>query len=107
MRDNARGAKRLSHVVEIDAPRIARAFRENFEDLFLRVISPNASVDGNAFFIRRARLADARVREDAVTSVQPTVRPPVERVQSLVGVLICEAIEQNLWRAVRFVVMIF
>ena len=48
VRNDARRAERLAVVVEIDAPRIARAFGEDFELVPRRVIPPDARVDRHA-----------------------------------------------------------
>ena len=73
-----------------------RAVGEHLEDVPRRMIAPDAGVDRDAVLVRRARLADARVREDAVAAVEPAVRPPDERVERLVRVLVAPAVEQNL-----------
>ena len=58
VRNHAGRAKRLAVVVEIDAPRIARAFGEDFELVPRRMIPPDGRVERDAIGIRRARLAD-------------------------------------------------
>ena len=71
------------------------------------MIPPDAGVDLRALVVGRARLADVRMREHAVTAVQPAVGAPDERVERFVRVLIRPAVEQHLRRAVRFVVAVF
>src|SRR4051794_6130308 len=58
MRNDAGCAKRLAMLVEVNAPRIAGAFGEHFENLPRRVISPDAGVNRHALRLWRARLAD-------------------------------------------------
>src|SRR5207244_13602619 len=100
------GAEDVAVVVEVHAPRVAGAVREHFELLLLRVIPPDARVDGNALFVGRARLAAARVREHAVAAVQPAVRPPDARVERLVRVVVTPAVEDDLGRAVGLAVAV-
>src|SRR5206468_2259646 len=68
------------------------------EFLLDRMIAPDAGVDGSALLFRRARLADERVREDAVAAVQPAIGAPDEGVERLVRVLVAPAIEDDLRR---------
>ena len=91
--------ERLAVLVEIEAPGIARAVGEDFEDVPGRMIAPDAGVDRRAVLVRRAGLADARMREDAVAAVEPAVGAPGEGVERLVRVLIAPAVEQDLRRA--------
>ena len=71
--------KNSPFVVEVEPPRVARAVGEDLEDVLRRMVAPDAGVDRRAVLVRRARLADAAVREDAVAAVEPAVRPPDER----------------------------
>ena len=106
VRNHAGRAKCLAVVVEIDAPRIAGSFGENFELVPRGMVSPDGRVERNAVAVGRARLAHARVREHAVATVEPAVGPPNERVERFVRVLPGPAIEQNLRLAVRNVVAV-
>ena len=95
MRDDAGGDEELAMLIVIEPPRVAGALGEDFKRVPHRVIAPHAGIDGNALGIRRARLTDAAVREDAVAAVKPAVRAPDERVQRLVRVLGAPAVEED------------
>ena len=70
----------LPVLVKVDSPRVARAFREDFEFVSNRVVAPDRGVDALSFFRRRAWFADVRRAEDSVASVKPTVWAPGESV---------------------------
>ncbi len=95
MRNHAGCDKRLAAVVEIDAPGIAGPPGENFKLMPDRMIPPDPGIEGFALFIGRAGLSDFGVRKHAMTAIQPTVRPPDERVQSLMRVVPAEAVQQH------------
>src|SRR5687768_14094647 len=101
MRNDARLDEALTHRIEIDAPRIARSVREHLELPFLRMKTPDARVDLCPLIIGRADRSDLGMSEDAMAAVEPTVRPPQERVQRLVGVFESPAVEQDLRLARR------
>src|SRR4051812_25278521 len=84
VRNNACRAKRLTMVVEVDTPGIARPLGENFERVPCWVITPDAGVNRHALRLWRARLAHIRVCEHTVTTVEPTIRAPGEGIQCLV-----------------------
>src|SRR6266699_257302 len=86
VRDDAHLGEELAVFVEVDAPGIAAALREHFEQMPRGVITPNPGVHPLPLAFRRAGLADVRGTEHAVTTVQPAVRTPSERVQDLVRV---------------------
>src|SRR5262249_52984003 len=92
VRDHARLAEELAVFVEVHPPRVAGALGEHLKNVPGRVVAPDAGVDRHSLLIRRARLAHLRVREDAVAAVEPAVRPPAERVERLVRVLIAPAV---------------
>ena len=94
--DDARGREGVAVVVEVEPPRVARALGEDFEDVPGRVIAPDAAVERRAVGVRRAGLADLRVREHAVRAVQPAIGSPAEGVQRLVRVLVAPSVEQHL-----------
>src|SRR5581483_9052605 len=96
VRDDAALDERLAAVVEVEAPGVARAVGEDLEDVPRRVVAPHAGVEPDAVLLRRPRLADLRMREDAVAAVQPAVGAPDERVERLVRVLEAPAVEQDL-----------
>ena len=106
MRDDAGFDEGLAVLVEVEAPGVAGAVGEDLEDVPGRMIAPDAGVDRHALVVRRARLADARMREDAVAAVEPAVRAPGEGVQRLVRVLVAPAVEQDLRRAGRLVLAV-
>ena len=105
VRDHAGRVEELSAGVVIQAPRIARAFGEDLEDVASRVKAPDAGVDLHALVIGRTRLTDDRVREDAVVTVEPAIRTPDEAVERLVRVVETPAVEQHDWLA-RLVVRV-
>ena len=108
MRNDAGFDDALAVLVEIDAPRIAGAFGKQFEHMLGRMITPDAGVDARAFAVRRAGLADVRMREHAVAAIKPAVRSPGESVQRFVRVLISPTIEQNLrWPGGLWFIAIF
>src|SRR3569623_78632 len=84
VRNDTGGQKALALVVEIVAPRVARAVSENFELVLRRMIAPDARVNRRALIVRRARLADARVRGHAVTAVETAIKTPNKRVKPFI-----------------------
>src|SRR6266850_5899999 len=88
--------------IEIDTPRIARAFGENFELVLNRMITPHAGIDARAFAIRSAEFTDVRVREHTVATIKPAIRAPGKSIKRFVRVLVGETIEENLRLAGRF-----
>src|SRR5688572_33164879 len=98
--------EKLAVLVVVETPRIAAAVREDFKLMTNRMITPHTGAQLRTFFRGHARFPDARRIEHALNSVEPAVRPPEKTVQRLVRVLITEAIEQYLRRAIRFVVAI-
>ena len=93
--NDARRLERMPQIVEVHAPRVARAFGKDFEDMPNRMVSPDAGVDSRSVGLGRARPADGGVREHAVTAVEPAIGPPDERIERLVGVLCAPAVEQD------------
>src|SRR5690606_16422151 len=67
----------------------------------------DAGIDGRAFFFGGARFSNARVSEDAMASIEPSIRAPGEAVERFVCVFVMPAVEQDLWFAVRLVVVVF
>ncbi|MEI9895161.1 MAG: hypothetical protein WDN28_15050 [Chthoniobacter sp.] len=78
MRDDAALGNAVAVLIEIDAPRVARALGEELELMLDRMIAPHARVDARAGGILRAGLADVALREDAVAAVEPAVGPQVK-----------------------------
>ena len=95
MRNDARGDEPLAMLVVIEPPRVAGAMREDLELMPHGMETPHAGIDGLALVIRRARLTDAAVREDAMAAIQPAVRAPDEAVERFVGVLGAPAVEED------------
>ena len=96
VRHHARLDKTLPTLVEVDAPRVARALGEHLELMLGRVVAPHRGVDPLPLALGRPGLANQRRAENAVTAVKPAVRPPGERVQGLVRVgFVVPAIEKN------------
>jgi hypothetical protein len=95
MRDDAGGDEELAMLVVIEPPGIAGAMREDLKLMPHGMVTPHAGIDGLALVIRRARLADAAVREDAMAAIQPAVRAPDEAVERFVRVLGAPAVEEG------------
>src|SRR5690606_12285063 len=106
----AMGHEDLAVLVVIEAPLVAAAFGEDFEFVANGMITPDAGAEfGSAIKIKirskirifdligGARFADAGVVEDALVSVEPAVGTPHEAVETFVGVLVAETIEEDLW----------
>ena len=106
MRNNACGHERFAFGIEIHAPGIASAVREHFELVSQWMVTPHACIDRCTIFFCCSRFANIRVREDAMATVEPTVRSPDKRVQRFVRILESPTVEQNLWPAIRFVVAV-
>src|SRR5690606_39752923 len=107
VRNDTTRQKGLAAIVEVHAPRVARTVGENLELVPRRVIAPDAGIDGRAFFFGGARFSNARVSEDAMASIEPSIRAPGEAVERFVCVFVMPAVEQDLWFAVRLVVVVF
>src|SRR5262249_5669005 len=103
VRHHARLDERLAVGVEVQTPRIARAFREDFKDVPGRMIAPDAGIDRCAVLVRRAGLADTRMSKNTVAAVQPTVRPPAEGIERLVSILVMPSVKKDLRLAGRLV----
>src|SRR5439155_361616 len=97
MRDHAHLGEELAVFVEVNAPGIAAAFSEHFENSPGRMITPDAGVHQLALSLGHARSADMRRAEHAVATVEPAVRSPGERVQYLVRISgVIPAIQKDL-----------
>ena len=59
------------------------------------VIAPDAGIQALPIFVFCSRLADLGMSEDAMTAIEPPVRPPDEGVQRFVRILPAEAIQQH------------
>ena len=107
VRNHAGLEESLPAVIPVDTPLIARALGPSLEFARLGMQSPHAGIDSDAFFLRRARLADKAVCKDAVGSVKPAIGPPDEIIERLVRILPAPAIEHHFRLGVRFVVAVF
>ena len=97
MRNHAGLNETLAVFVEVDAPRIARAFGEHLEDMFGGMITPHTGVHALSLFLWCAGFANKRRTENTVTTIKPAVRAPGEGVQCLVRVgVVIPAVEENL-----------
>src|SRR5262249_36335128 len=76
---------------------------KDFKDVLGRVVAPHTGVDRCPLVIGRPRLAHARVREDTVATVEPTIRAPHEGIQRFMRILVVPTVQENLWWARRFV----
>src|SRR5207244_1041929 len=77
------------------APGIGGAVTDDLEDLTCRLIAPDAAVNPYAFIVGRSGRADLRVRDDSVTAIQPTVRPPGEAIDDIMSRVGAETVEHN------------
>ncbi len=78
--DDAAGDEPIALAVEVQAPRVARAFGKQLELSGERVIAPDAA--SKVVHLAVAGALDARVVEDAVHPVEPAVRPQVRLLGS-------------------------
>ena len=106
VRNDAAGGEALTHVVEVESPRIGQTLGENFEFLRLGMKTPDSTVYEFTVFLCGARLPDLRSSEHPMASVHPTVRTPNEAIESFVTVMNSPTIEQNLVRTVRYAITI-
>src|SRR6185436_4636111 len=82
--DDTRFNPALAVFIKIHAPRIARAFGKNFEDVLCWMIAPDTGVHPLTLFLGRAGFANVRRAENAVTAIEPAVRSPRKSVQRFV-----------------------
>src|SRR5438552_3672069 len=68
--------KTLSMLVKIDSPGIARAFGEEFENVFQRMITPDSGIDADPFPFRRTGFADFGMGEDSMAAIEPAIGAP-------------------------------
>ena len=121
VRNDTCGQEDLTVVVEVEAPRIAEAMRDDFEEILCRVITPHTAVDKHAVFDRNLggeritlaqdfaavqRLAHDRSRREALAPVEPTIRPPVEAIENLMTILNAPAAQAYFGLPVGFIVTI-
>ena len=82
--DHVVGKEELAEVVVVQAPRVGRAVRDDFEFVPNRMETPDRTVQPLAIVFRGTRRSDQRRGLDAVPSVQPTVRSPDQAVDDVV-----------------------
>src|SRR4051794_26629908 len=85
--DDAGGEEPLAALVEVQAPGVAGPLGDVFEGGGRGVIPPDAAVDGRAFLLGRAGLADVGGLGDAVAAVEPAVRAPRQAIDHVVPAL--------------------
>lgn len=90
----------------VEAPLVGAAVGVDFEFVGDWVESPDGGVYPESLFFRSARFADEGGIEDAMAAIKPAVMSPEEGVGSFVGVVDGESIEEDLGRAIRFVIAI-
>ena len=95
MRDHTGRIEEFAAGVVVETPRVTRAFRKDLEDMAGWMEAPDPGVDLHALRVGNARLADHRVGEHAVITVEPAVRTPDEAVERLMRVLETPAIKQH------------
>src|SRR5712672_1872904 len=88
MRNDAGFDDALAVFVKVDAPGIAGAFGEQFENVFGGMITPDTRVEAGAFAVWRAGFADVGVSKNALATVEPAIGAPSECVQRFVRVLV-------------------
>ena len=98
MLDHADGREGVAVVVEVEPPRVAGAFREDFEHVLRRVKTPDPGVEALTLRGGCARFAHVGMCEHAVRAIEPSVGPPGERVEHLVRVVVSPAVEHHLRR---------
>ena len=98
MLDHADGREGVAVVVEVEPPRVAGAFREDFEHVFRRVKTPDPGVEALTLRVGCARFPHVGMCEHAVRAIEPSVGPPRERVEHLVRVLVSPSVEHHLRR---------
>ena len=105
MVDHAVRDEHLTVLVEIEPPRIGGAVGDDLEQLLRRVKAPDAAVEEDAILLGHAGLADVRLRLNTVATVEPTIRPPDQRIEDVVlGLFEVPTVEQNLRLPARFIV---
>ncbi len=97
MRNDARLLDELAVLVEVEAPRIARALGEYFELMFGGMITPHRGIDPLALLFGVPGLPTFEGQKTPCDAVEPAVRSPLKGVQRLVRVArVVPAIEKNL-----------
>jgi len=81
MWNNTDGNEWVAIVIEIDSPRIARAVCENLELVPDWMIPPHPGIHRDSLVIGCTGFADARMGEDAVAAIEPSVRSPNEGME--------------------------
>ena len=90
----------------VETPLVGATVGVDFEFMSDGVKAPDGGIDLQAFLFRGAGFADEGRVENAVTTVEPTIVSPEKGVWSFVSVGEGKAVEENLGRAIGFVVSI-
>jgi hypothetical protein len=90
----------LSMLVKVQAPRIARPMRKNFETVLDRIVSPNASSQIDSVLFGCTWFAYRRSIENTLGAIEPSVWPPYQAIESLVGIPKPESIQEDLGRSI-------
>ena len=97
VRNDAHFGPEVAVLIEVDAPRIAAALGENLESVSHRMVTPHTGIDPLTIIFGGPRLANIGRTENPVATIEPTIGPPVEGVERLVGVSrVVPAIQQDL-----------
>src|SRR5688500_1004982 len=94
--DDAGGGEEIAVLIVVEPPGVAGPLGKDLELVPYGVITPNAGVNPRSLLLRRARLADSGVCEDAVAAVEPAVGAPDEAVERLMGVFVAPAVEEDI-----------
>ncbi len=99
VRNDAGLGEPVALVVIIEAPGIRRAGGKNLELMLHRMIPPVGAIQRRAGTLALHRLGFGHphfgMGEDAMAAVKPAIRPPDERVQRFVGILVAPAIGED------------
>ena len=95
MGNDTAGGEAVADIVEVKAPRIGQAAGEDFKILGLGMKAPDPGIEIEAVFLFSARLADERVGENSLASVEPTVWSPDETVECFMSVVNPPTIEED------------
>lgn len=90
----------------VESPLVGAAVGVNLELVGDGMKAPDSRFDAETFILWCSRFSDQGRVEHSVATVKPAVMTPEERVGGLMGIVGRKAIEQNLRRAVGFVVAI-
>src|SRR5690554_6041309 len=98
------GNKRMSIIIEIYPPWIARALRKDLEFMSCWMISPYTCIQFCSLVFGSAGFAHIGMCKYPMYAVQPTIGPPSQVVKYLMRIIETPAIEQYLRRSGRLVI---